>query len=505
MALVLLAAISICAATWIAHYGYTLYYGDAEAHLNIARRIVDSQTPGYDQIGTVWLPVPHVLMLPFVGRDAWWHNGLAGTIPGICCFVAGGMLLFGAARRLFGSGAAAYCSLLVLALNPNLLYLQSTPMTEHVFFLGLLGMLYCTVVFRSRQSLWAVAGAAAFSTVASLTRYEGWWLIPFVALYFLAAGGSRRFQAVLLFSLIAGLAPLYWLAHNWYYFGDALEFYRGPGSAKGIYQRALDAGLARYPGDHEWTKAVFYFGAAARLAVGVAVLLLGALGLGAALLKQVWWPVLFLLLGPVFYILSMYSSGVPIFVPHLWPHGYYNTRYGLAVLPLLALCTGALVSLAPARLRGAVLAAVVLTAILPWLAHPNPGAWICWKESQVNSVARRAWTHEAADYMRAHIRPGDTVFTSFGDLTGIFREAGIPIRRTTHDGNNPRWMAAIARPDLFLWDQWAVAIAGDSVSTALAKARKHAPNWQCVKMVAVKDAPVIEIYRRQASPPYPVP
>ena len=27
--------------------GWTLYYGDAEAHLNIARRIIDSRTPGY--------------------------------------------------------------------------------------------------------------------------------------------------------------------------------------------------------------------------------------------------------------------------------------------------------------------------------------------------------------------------------------------------------------------------------------------------------------------------
>src|SRR4051812_19767499 len=48
--------------------GWILYYGDAEAHLNIARRVIDSRTPGYEQIGTVWLPLPHVLMLPFVGN-----------------------------------------------------------------------------------------------------------------------------------------------------------------------------------------------------------------------------------------------------------------------------------------------------------------------------------------------------------------------------------------------------------------------------------------------------
>jgi hypothetical protein len=207
----------------------------------------------------------------------------------------------------------------------------------------------------------------------------------------------------------------------------------------------------------------------------------------------------------VFYVVSMYSSGTPIFVPQLWPHGYYNTRYGLAVLPLLAISAGAIVSMAPLRARTIALVLVVFAAIVPWLAYPRAESWICWKESQVNSDARREWTHQAADYLRIHIRHGDTVFTSFGDLTGIFREAGIPLRQTTYDGNNPRWMAAVARPDLFLWDNWAVAISGDPVSTALLKARRHAPNWRCVKMVAVKGAPVIEIYRREASLPYLVP
>ena len=37
-------AIGISAAWWCFTHGYSLYYGDAEAHLNIARRILDSPT-----------------------------------------------------------------------------------------------------------------------------------------------------------------------------------------------------------------------------------------------------------------------------------------------------------------------------------------------------------------------------------------------------------------------------------------------------------------------------
>src|SRR5690348_10727302 len=95
----LLAAIGSIAAWWCWSHGYTLYFGDAEAHLNIARRVLDSRTPGPDQIGTVWLPLPHFLLIPFVMRDRWWSNGLAGVFPSFACFVIAGIFLFAAARR----------------------------------------------------------------------------------------------------------------------------------------------------------------------------------------------------------------------------------------------------------------------------------------------------------------------------------------------------------------------------------------------------------------------
>src|ERR1039458_8063175 len=89
-----LAAWSAAAVWFFYSRGWLVYYGDAEAHLNIARRIFDSQTPGYDQIGTAWLPLPHWLMLPFVGSDQWWRSGIAGSISAAAGFVAGGPVLF---------------------------------------------------------------------------------------------------------------------------------------------------------------------------------------------------------------------------------------------------------------------------------------------------------------------------------------------------------------------------------------------------------------------------
>src|SRR5207249_12230417 len=134
--------LSCAAVAFFAWRGCLLYYGDAEAHLNIARRIIDSRTPGYEQVGTSWLPLPHWLMLPFVRYDALWFNGLAGAIPSAIAFVVAGTFLFAAARRLFESRVAAFTAVSLLALNPNALYLQSIPMNEVQAFASLTVLLY---------------------------------------------------------------------------------------------------------------------------------------------------------------------------------------------------------------------------------------------------------------------------------------------------------------------------------------------------------------------------
>jgi hypothetical protein len=494
-----IAAVALSALAWVQMHGYTLYYGDAEAHLNIARRFVESRTPGYDQVGTVWLPLPHALMLPFILNDWLWRTGLAGALPAFACFVLAALGLYLVARRVFDSRAAAATGAALLVLNPNVLYLQSIPMTEAVFFAGLLGMLFGTLWFRRSGSLAAVVTTACFSIAASLTRYEGWFLIPFVTAYFALI--ARRPRAAILFGALASLAPLYWLAHNAWYYGDPLEFYRGPYSAKATYQRALDAGQARYPGDRDWSTAWQYFCAAVGDVAGRPLVWLGVAGLGAALLRRRWWPAAYLALTPAFYVMSMYSSGTPIFIPELPPHSYYNTRYATAAIPLLAFGGAALAAVLPLRLRPAGAVALVLAAISPWLLRPNQEHWICWKESQVNSVARRAWTREAAQYLAARYHPGQGIFTSFGDLMGIYREAGISFRETLNDSNGRWWNVAYIYPQRFLNEKWAVAIAGDPVSRLLKRLPPAGPRYDLVKRVEVPGADAVEIYRRRNADP----
>jgi Dolichyl-phosphate-mannose-protein mannosyltransferase len=500
----LLAATSAAAIWFFYRRDELLYYGDAEAHLNIARRVFDSATPGYDQIGRIWLPLPHLLMLVPARVDWLWRSGLAGSLPSGACFVVAGLFLFAAVSRIFDSTAAAAASLALFAANPNVLYLQSTAMTEPVFAACFMALLYFTVRFRQTQGWLSASAAGAAASLGALARYEGWFIIPFTAIYFLWAARKHRLAFAALFSILAAFGPALWLGHNWWLTGDVLDFYRGPNSPSSIQ------GAAIYPGHGDWRLAWLYYRTAASLCAGPVLVWMGLAGVAAALLKRIVWPVVLLCLPGVFYLWSMHSAASPIFVPTLWPSSFYNTRYGLAVLPLLAFASGALVTLverhgAPrhAQTWGALV--VVAAATAPWILRPTPHNWITWQEAFVNSEGRREWTREAADYLLPRYLPGSGVITSFGDLTSVFRKMGIPLRETFTADNGLPWLATVKRPDLFLWQEWAVVMGGDDVQSAINRAGRYGIRYRLEKMMAAGRDPVIEIYRRIGGPPLPEP
>jgi hypothetical protein len=202
-----------------------------------------------------------------------------------------------------------------------------------------------------------------------------------------------------------------------------------------------------------------YFVAAGHLVAGWPGLVIAAFGALAVLARKVFWPFFLFLLPPAFYIWSIHSSGTPVFVPNLEPHSFYNIRYAMAFLPLIALGAAAL-----ARFGKIPAAAVVAIALAPFLIHWNQHS-ITFQEADINSRGRLAWTAQAVD------------FTLSGD-------------------NNLQFLAAQGRPDLALWEDWAIATGGDPVQTTVDNARLHGPRFELSDRIIVKDQPVIEIYHR---------
>src|SRR6202023_2020026 len=124
--------ISVGATVFYFRQGAILLYGNAVAHINIARRVFDSRTPGVFELGTVWLPLPHLLDIPFIVNDSLWQTGLGASIPSMIAFVVGTLGVFRLVRGM-ASAMAAWIAALIYALNPNILYMQSTAMTESLY------------------------------------------------------------------------------------------------------------------------------------------------------------------------------------------------------------------------------------------------------------------------------------------------------------------------------------------------------------------------------------
>jgi hypothetical protein len=182
-------------------------------------------------------------------------------------------------------------------------------------------------------------------------------------------------------------------------------------------------------------------------------------------------------------------------------HSYYNTRYGLAALPLLALAGAALVAAAPERTRRVAAALAIAAGAAWWLVHPSPENWTTWAESRANSEDRRAALYETSAYLAPRYVHGSGIATSGGDdLAGIYREMGVPLKDTYNVNNRLFWDAALSRPELFLHGQWAVAERGDRLTAALTRAATYGIRYRLELTVEKKGVPVIEVYRRVGGP-----
>lgn len=467
------AALSLAACVWSWRNDAMLNYGDAVAHLHIARRVFDSHRPGLSQLGSVWLPLPHVLMIPFVSVYGWWANGLAGMLPSACVWLASCAGLYRLMRRWLARGPAVI-GLAFFAANPNLLYMQSTAMTEPLFLCEMVWATFWLVEWRAslgrieerqrnERLTWLVA---AVLIAAVFTRYDGWimallgWLAMGIALLRRRRLRSRTFW---LASACVIAAPLAWFLYNAIVFGDWLEFARGPYSAKAIELRTATPGSGPpHPGWHNpWVALIFFVKAAemdaAALAWGNALLVLSAVGLAWSWLiarrKAIAWTLLLWLPLP-FYAYAVAFGSVPIFLPVWWPHSYYNTRYGLEMLPAFALavafvagfCVAAVRQISSRAARTSIAAILVLvTANALLVLREDP---IVYVEGTKNIQSRIAYDQQIPPALRDAIarRPKAAVLMNTSVYPELVAFSGVPLRQTINESDKEYYQAALAAP-----------------------------------------------------------
>jgi len=478
-----LAALSVAALLYYYAHQQILLYGDAVAHLNIARRVVDNRHPiaAYGQLGTVWLPFQHIAMLPFVWVNTLWQSGIAGAIPGMLAYVLGTLGVFRLISARVGQGPA-YLGAAIYALNPNLLYLQTTAMNEPIFLAFFLwSLVYLDEFLRgafppninsSLQSPGlkprrALEYCGITMAGGALTRYDGWFTATFFGIILtwafltwrprisdsrLRRAATKSFFEVL---LLNALVPVYWLVYTWAVSGNALDFANGPYSAKAIALRSTAKGAPPYPGQNHVFTAALYFLKSAQLNVGTSwlgrvLIVLAVLGTALAVWRFRRYGILLLLWLPLaFYALSIAYGSVPIYIPVWYPFSYYNVRYGLELLPVFAVFLAILAGEIATRARTVVPKAAVWCVMVAIVAASYASVYaespITLREATVNSRDRMALEEGLARAL-VQLPPSATLLMYEAEHAGALRVAGVPLRHVISEAEHPDWEVALLDP-----------------------------------------------------------
>ena len=516
----LLGLISIAALVWYYAHQQILLYGDAVAHVNIARRVLDNRSwlSSFFQLGTVWLPLPHILMLPFVWNKTLWVSGVAGSIASMVAYVLGSLGIY----RLVSARApraAAYLAAAIYALNPNLLYMQTTAMNEPLFLAFFIwAIVYFDEWLRGlspgatpdRPSERALEGCGIAIAGGAATRYDGWFFGSIMGVLVLGAflrwwrsttDTQRRRQmakSLAEFLLLNALVPVFWLAYNHRVSGRAMDWANGPYSAKAIAERTTARGAPPYPGKDHIVTAGLYFLKAAKLNVGPErwgdlLLLLAIAGTVIAIWRWREYRTWLLLWTPLpFYALSIAYGSVPIFIPVWWPFSYYNVRYGLELLPVFAVFPVLLIGFLAERIkqpaRKLIAAAALALVVAGSYLAIYSGVPITLKEAQVNARTRVVLEEALARHL-VGLPPSTTFLMYQGEHVGALQQAGIPLRHVISEVSHPDWEWALLDPagraDII------VAFKGDPVWMA---AREHRADLTEMVTITVPEQAKCTIY-----------
>jgi len=495
-ALLVAVAASGVAITWSAVTHSMLLYGDARAHLDVARHVTDALTPGLAQLGSVWLPMPHILLAPFVAITPLWHNGAAGAIVSGLCFVYTALRIFSLVEELSSSRLGAWCGMAVFILNLNILYIQTTALTEPVLLAFMVGAVFHLTrwmrTLEARELLWG----ALFVFFGTLTRYEGWALLmaALVAVAVWARLADRRHKSpranLMLFASVACYGLVLWFLYNLIIFHDPLYFLHSDYSAQAINGGQAKFGLLATKGS-VWNSMVTY-GWTVVDVVGTPVLIVT--GASVAALAAVRHPerrrtlfTLGLLAAPVlFEVASLYAGQTTIRVPQV-THDMWNDRYGVVALPLCAVAAGVLAGRwrwsRPVVVLAAVAAALIMATSVPLtLADGRTG------------VSQPFGGHPAvaAIYLRDHYRGGD-VLADDSTASSLIFTSGLNLRDVITVGYHPYFAEAIADPVRHV--AWVVSFPRDAVTTDMAA---HPDRFRDFRLVVTQQG--IKLYERTFPP-----
>jgi hypothetical protein len=486
--IVLLASLlSIGFFVWYERHGLTTAFADARSRELIARRVLLSRTPGLAQLGTTWLPLLFLLMLPTIWINALFSDGLAGSLPSMLAYVVAALYIYRTARLLTSSRGAGWVAAIALMLNPSLAYMQGTPMSEPASIAAFVVAVYYGARAAQTMSASDVAKCAAAVAVGTLIRYENWALaLAFLPILAYVAWRRRGFALAeawtWLFGLLAFAGCAAWIIYNWVIFHDPLlAFFYGQRS----HTFYANANAAQLPARGHAVYALKMYGLTVAETAGWVMTSLAVLGLGVFIwrrrLRAATLPVYLILIPFAFYWLAFYKGANTETMPELGTGPYYNIRFGLAMLPAIALFAAVLTSVGPRFLRFTLIAAVSVVVAYSGVSGLTTTRPFVLREIFAGyGASNRQIGPEEASWLSSHYHGGEVLYTYIGDPSLLFFLLTKP-NFTDHDfvtdSNGPQFTRALTHPER--WVKWIVLVVqNNNLDDKLWNTLAHHSNWR---------------------------
>lgn len=441
--------------------GLGLAYNDARSHLDIGRRVVEGLKPGFAQLGSVWLPLPHLLMVLTVWNDFMWHSGLAGALQSMISFVATGYLIYLFLKKLGIDLLGRVVGVFIFAANINILYLQSTAMTELLLIATMMAGVYELLNWFKNDKILSLIKAAFWIMLSTLIRYDGWFLFVFAALLIgiqvLRKKGYKAAEGtIILFSTLAGFGIFLWVLWNWLIFKDPLYFIFGPYSAATQQQQLSKAGVLATKGNLLFSIKIYVYALAYNSNTFIAIL--GTIGgivfwFDKKISSSVKIGSLSLLAPFIFNILALYLGQSVLFIQGITGATWFNARYGIMLMPTLAIFIGYLVN----RFKSLRPVLIGLLLFVLFFSFTNGDA-VTIDDARVGSSQKNVTEVSGWLNKNAKDTPG-FVLISAASHDAIIFSSGLPMSKFIHEGTGAYWLDATTSPDR--WARWIVMRTND--------------------------------------------
>ncbi|MDK9295398.1 hypothetical protein [Propionibacterium freudenreichii] len=473
--------------------GFNLAYSDAQSHLTIARRLFDTASgAGIQQLGTVWLPVPHLLLAPMVLSRWMWHTGWGAAVLGSVCLGVTACCVYRSVARWGGGRAARMVGVAVVVINPSMLYLCATALTEPVLIAAMAMCLAGLSDLATRRRISSPGEVAIFcgipAALAALSRYEGWVLCLTGTIFVAAVVWRRSGSWSRVAAMVAGFAGpplsaiLWWLGYNWVVFHDPLAFFRGQFSANAQQAEIVANGVST---KSDLGASLAALNLAVSSSVGPASIAVAALGVVGFILSKRRGDRGLLLVAAassyLFLVVALYAGQAIIWNPAVRSGYSWNNRFGMAsILPVALLASvgvqtvedlanrvgaGALRTV----VRGAV--SVLLVGVLVLQA-----SWFMQRPAERSQVIKEAavsWqadalSRQAAVWLGRHYDGGRILLDETGSANAQLPQIGLPLRQYYLQADGARFQQALAQPEEHVRWVWVGSKGQDAVRTAAA-------------------------------------